>query len=75
MRKKKTDLIIALKVIDDLIQNKRFHTLADYILLTWSKFPRIRFLDYRNVKVMEYLKKGDKNEKTNIIRFTKRTIN
>ena len=75
MRKKKTDLIVALKIIEDCVSNNRFHTLANYIELAWQKFPRLRLLDYKNVKTMEYLKKGDKNEKNNIIRFAKRTIN
>ena len=75
MRKKKTDLIVALKIIEDCVKNNRFHTLANYIELAWRQFPRLRFLDYKNVRTMEYLKKGDKNETNNVIRFTKRTIN
>lgn len=75
MRKKKTDLIVAIKIIEDCVENNRFHTLASYIELAWKSFPRLRFLDYKNVRTMEYLKKGDKNEKTNIICFTKRIIN
>ena len=75
MKRKNTDLIVALKIIEDCVKNNRFHTLANYIELAWQKFPRLRFLDYKNVRTMEYIKKGDKNEKTNIIRFTRRTIN
>jgi hypothetical protein len=75
MKRKKTDLIVALKIIDDCIKNKRFHTLANYIQLAWQKFPRLRFIDYKNIRTIEYLKKREKNEKNNIVRFIKRTIN
>jgi rRNA processing protein Krr1/Pno1 len=75
MKRKKTNLIIALKIIEDCIKNKRFHTLAQYIELAWSKYPRLRYLDFRNVRVLEYLKRKEKNEKNNIVRFVKRTVN
>ena len=75
MKRKKTDLIIAFKIIDDCIKNKKFYTLASYIQLAWQKFPRLRFIDYKNIRTMEYLKKREKNEKNNIVRFIKRTIN
>ena len=76
MKKKEADLLIAFKIIEDCIKNQRFRTLAYYIELAWSKNPSLRSKDVLNVRVMEYQnKQKEKNEKNNIVRFIKRTIN
>lgn len=76
MKKKEAEFLIALKIIEDCIKNQRFRTLAYYIELAWLKNPSLKSKDVLNVKVMEYQKKQrGNNEKNNIVRFIKRTIN
>jgi hypothetical protein len=65
----------ATAIVNDLIDNRRFQTIVDYILLAWKAFPNLKKREMLNVKTIMYLNKKGKNEKTNIIRFNTTKLN
>ena len=73
MRKLKSNKYYASVILKDLIDNARWETLIEYILLAWKNTPRqLKKREILNAITIEYLdnnKKGKKNEKTNIVKF------
>ena len=65
----------ATAIVNDLIDNRRFQTIVDYILLAWKASPNLQKREMLNVKTIMYLNKKGKNEKTNIIRFNTTKLN
>ena len=73
MRKLKSNKYYASVILKDLIDNARWETLIEYILLAWKNTPsQLKKREILNAITIEYLennKKGKKNEKTNIVKF------
>jgi hypothetical protein len=73
MKKLKKDKYYASVILKDLIDNARWETLIEYILLAWKKSPsQLKKREILNAITIEYLNKNNKgktNEKTNIVRF------
>ena len=73
MRKLKSNKYYASVILKDLIDNARWETLIEYILLAWKNSPtQLKKREILNAITIEYLennKKGKKNEKTNIVKF------
>jgi hypothetical protein len=74
MKKKfKKDKYYASVILKDLIDNARWETLIEYILLAWKNSPsQLKKREILNAITIEYLNKNNKgktNEKTNIVRF------
>ena len=74
MKKKfKKDKYYASVILKDLIDNARWETLVEYILLAWKNSPsQLKKREILNAITIEYLNKNNKgktNEKTNIVRF------
>ena len=65
----------ATAIVNDLIDNRRFQTIVDYILLAWKASPNLQKREMLNVKTIMYLNKREKNEKTNIVRFNTTKLN
>jgi hypothetical protein len=65
----------ATAIVKDLIDNKRFQTIVDYILLAWKASPNLQKREMLNIKTIMYLNKREKNEKTNIVRFNTTKLN
>jgi hypothetical protein len=74
MRKLKSNKYYASVILKDLIDNARWETLIEYILLAWKNSPsQLKKREILNAITIEYLennKKGKKNEKTNIVKFS-----
>jgi hypothetical protein len=73
MKKLKKDKYYASVILKDLIDNARWETLIEYILLAWKNSPsQLKKREILNAITIEYLNKNNKgktNEKTNIVRF------
>jgi hypothetical protein len=73
MKKLKSDKYYASVILKDLIDNSRWQTLIEYILLAWKNSPsQLKKREILNAITIEYLEKKNKgktNEKTNIIKF------
>ena len=73
MRKLKSNKYYASVILKDLIDNARWETLIEYILLAWKNSPsQLKKREILNAITIEYLEnnnKGKKNEKTNIVKF------
>ena len=67
--------ILAKILILDSIENKRFQTLVDYILLAWKAYPNLKEREMLNAKTIIYLNKREKNEKLNIVKFRSNKLN
>ena len=65
----------ATAIVKDLIDNNRFQTIVDYVLLAWKAFPNLKKREMLNAKTVLYLNKREKNEKTNIVRFNTSKLN
>ena len=48
-------------IVKDLIDNQRFQTIVDYILLAWKASPNLQKREMLNVKTIMYLNKKGKN--------------
>jgi hypothetical protein len=74
MRKLKSNKYYASVILKDLIDNARWETLIEYILLDWKNSPsQLKKREVLNAITIEYLdnnKKGKKNEKNNIVKFS-----
>ena len=74
MRKLKSNKYYASVILKDLIDNARWETLIEYILLAWKNSPsQLKKREILNAVTIEYLennKKGKINEKTNIVKFS-----
>jgi len=78
MKKKfKKDKYYASVILKDLIENSRFETLIEYILLAWKNSPnQLKKREILNAITIEYLNKNSKNKKTeNIIKFNTLKLN
>jgi hypothetical protein len=71
----KYNRLYATTVLKDLIENNRFQTIVDYILLAWKAYPNLKRREMLNAKTIMYLNKNGKNEKTNIIKFNTSKLN
>lgn len=73
MKNLKADKYYASVILKDLIDNCRWETLMEYILLAWKNAPdQLKKREILNAITIEYLEKnnkGKKNEKTNIVKF------
>ena len=70
----------ATAIIKDLIDNNRFQTLVDYILLAWKAYPNLKKREMLNAKTIMYIEKmyfneREKNEKSNIVKFHSNKLN
>ena len=75
MKKKiKSHKYYASVILKDLIDNARWETLIDYILLAWKNSPsQLKKREILNAITIEYLEKNNKgkiDEKTNIVKFS-----
>jgi hypothetical protein len=79
MRKLKSNKYYASVILKDLIDNARWETLIEYILLAWKNSPsQLKKREVLNAITIEYLdnnKKGKKNEKNNIVKFHSNKLN
>ncbi len=78
MKKIKKDKFYALVIIKDLIENHRFETLIDYVLLSWKSYPQLKQREILNAITIEYINKNnkrEKNEKNNIVKFHSNKLN
>jgi hypothetical protein len=79
MKKKfKKDKYYASVILKDLIDNARWETLVEYILLAWKNSPnQLKKREILNAITIEYLNKNNKGKKhENIIKFsTSKLIN
>jgi ABC-type microcin C transport system permease subunit YejE len=78
MKKIKKDKFYALIIIKDLIENHRFETLIDYVLLSWKSYPQLKQREILNAITIEYINKNnkrEKNEKNNIVKFHSHKLN
>jgi hypothetical protein len=65
----------ATAIVKDLIDNNRFQTIVDYVLLAWKAFPNLKKREMLNAKTVLYLNKREKNEKNNIVKFRSNKLN
>lgn len=65
----------ATAILKELINNNRFQTIVDYILLAWKAYPNLRRRELLNAKTIIYLNKQGKNETKNIIKFNSSKLN
>ena len=65
----------ATAIVKDLIDNNRFQTIVDYVLLAWKAFPNLKKREMLNAKTVLYLNKREKNEKNNIVKFHSHKLN
>jgi len=78
MKKIKADKFYALVIIQNLIENHRFETLIEYILLSWKSYPQLKQREILNAITIEYLNKNnkrEKNAKNNIVKFNSSKLN
>ena len=79
MRKKtnpeKYAKLLAQTIIYDLIKNNRFQTIVDYVLLAWKAYPNLKVREMLNAKTIIYLNEREKNEKSNIVKFSSNKLN
>lgn len=72
---KKYSELLAKILIMDSIENNRFQTLVDYVLLAWKAYPNLKEREMLNAKTIIYLNKREKNEKLNIVKFRSNKLN
>ena len=65
----------ATTILKELIDNNRFQTIVDYVLLAWKAYPNLRRRELLNAKTIIYLNKQGKNAKKNIIKFNTSKLN
>ena len=72
MKKLRKDKYYASVILKDLIENSRFETLIEYILLAWKNSPtQLKKREILNAITIEYLNKNNKGKKNeNIIKFS-----
>jgi len=79
MRKLKSNKFYASVILKDLIDNARWETLMEYILLAWKNSPsQLKKREILNAITIEYLNKNNKgktNEKNNIVKFNSSKLN
>ena len=79
MRKIKSNKFYASVILKDLIDNARWETLMEYILLAWKNSPsQLMKREILNAITIEYLNKNNKgktNEKNNIVKFNSSKLN
>jgi hypothetical protein len=79
-KKQKSDKYYASVILKDLIDNSRWLTLVEYILLAWKNSPsQLRKREVLNAITIEYLNNMNKNNKgkknENIIKFSTIKLN
>jgi hypothetical protein len=67
--------LLAKILIMDSIENNRFQTIVDYVLLAWKAYPNLKEREMLNAKTIIYLNKREKNEKNNIVKFHSNKLN
>lgn len=76
MKKLKKDKYYASVILKDLIDNARWETLVDYILLAWKNSPNhLKKREILNAITIEYLNKNKGKKNANIIRFSATQLN
>ena len=77
MRKIKADKYYATVILKDLIDNARWQTLIEYILLAWKNSPnQLKKREILNEITIEYINKNNKGKTNeNIIKFNTSKLN
>ena len=71
MKKLKRDKYYASVILKDLIDNARWETLIEYILLAWKNSPnQLKKREILNAITIEYLNKNKGKTNENIIKFS-----
>jgi len=71
MKKLKKDKYYASVILKDLIDNARWETLIEYILLAWKNSPnQLKKREILNAITIEYLNKNKGKTNENIIKFS-----
>ena len=76
MKKLKKDKYYASVILKDLIDNARWETLIEYILLAWKNSPnQLKKREILNAITIEYLNKNKGKTNENIIKFAAIKLN
>ena len=76
MKKLKRDKYYASVILKDLIDNARWETLIEYILLAWKNSPnQLKKREILNAITIEYLNKNKGKTNENIIKFAAIKLN
>jgi len=76
MKKLKKDKYYASVILKDLIDNARWETLIEYILLAWKNSPnQLKKKEILNAITIEYLNKNKGKTNENIIKFAAIKLN
>ena len=76
MKKLKKDKYYASVILKDLIDNARWETLIEYILLAWKNSPnQLKKREILNAITIEYLNKNKGKKNENIIKFATVKLN
>jgi len=76
MKKLKRDKYYASVILKDLIDNARWETLIEYILLAWKNSPnQLKKREILNAITIEYLNKNKGKKNENIIKFATVKLN
>lgn len=76
MKKLKRDKYYASVILKDLIDNARWETLIEYILLAWKNSPnQLKKREILNAITIEYLNKNKGKTNENIIKFATVKLN
>ena len=76
MKKSKKDKYYASIILKDLIDNARWETLIEYILLAWKNYPNtLKKREILNAITIDYLNKNKGKKNENIIKFATSKLN